>query len=139
MNTSRTWSLAVMIMAVVVLMIPWVIFPVCGVGRYAPALGIAPRMHGCTATFKAVTLLGVLGFLVGLWPLIMPKRPVILASAILATCLGILVILFPTMITGMCMMSTMPCVFGTKPALLVVGFLMTMLGLIGMVLSRKVP
>jgi hypothetical protein len=56
----------------------------------------------------------------------------------LAALFGVLVILFPTVITGVCMLSTMPCVHGTKPALIMIGFCMILLGCLGIFIPSKV-
>jgi hypothetical protein len=136
MNNIRIYSLFVITLSVLVILTPWLLFPVCGVGRYAMPGGMM-KMHGCDTTLYAVTVIGVIGVVVGIVMQIIPyKRNAHLASIAVAV-LGGLVILLPTVITGVCKVATMPCVYGTKPALIVAGSIMVIFGALGFILYRK--
>lgn len=137
MKKTQVWALIVIILGVIIILIPWYLFPVCGVGRYAPPVGTLPRMHGCDGTLKAATVLGVLMVFAGMLPLFVRQYWAGIVSAASTAVIGVLVILFPTVITGVCRVPTMPCVFGTKPALVAVGILLILAGCIGVLLVKK--
>lgn len=139
MKKNQVWALIVIILGVVVILIPWYLFPVCGVGRYAPPFGTLPRMHGCDGTLKAATVLGVLLVFAGVLPLFLRQLWAGIVSAASTVVIGVLVILFPTIITGVCKVPTMPCVFGTKPALVIAGIVLIVAGCIGGILFKKKP
>jgi hypothetical protein len=52
MKKSQVWALLLVLLGVIVVLIPWYLFPVCGVVRYAPPAGMLSRMHGCDGTLK---------------------------------------------------------------------------------------
>jgi hypothetical protein len=136
MKKVRFFSLLIIVLSVLLLLVPWQLFPVCGVGRYAIPGGMM-QMHGCSATLKAVVFCSVIGILIGLIIQLQPKPVTAVAAAIAFAVLGVLVILFPTTITGVCLVATMPCVWGTKPALIVTGFLMALSGIAGFYIFRR--
>jgi vacuolar-type H+-ATPase subunit I/STV1 len=137
MKKSQVWALVLVLLGVIVVLIPWHLFPVCGVGRYAPPAGMLSRMHGCDNTLKAATVLGVLAMCTGILPLLVKQRWAILIAAALAAIFGVLLILFPIAITGVCRIPTMPCVFGTKPALIIAGIVLFLAGGVGGLLIKK--
>ena len=125
----RIYSLLIIVFSVLLILIPWQLFPVCGVGRYAVQKGM--MMHGCGATLNFVTILGIIGIVIGVIVQVRPGRIIAIAASISFAVLGGLVILFPTAITGVCKVANMPCVYGTKPALIVAGFVMVLFGISG--------
>jgi hypothetical protein len=137
MKKSQVWALVLVLLGVIVVLIPWYLFPVCGVGRYAPPAGTLARMHGCDGTLRAATILGVLAMCTGILPLLVKQRWAVLIAAALAAIIGVLLILFPTAITGVCRIPTMPCVFGTKPALIIAGIVLLLAGGVGGLLIKK--
>ncbi|HEY9161212.1 MAG TPA: DUF4418 family protein [Desulfomonilia bacterium] len=138
MKKSQIWALVIILLGVVVILIPWQLFPVCGVGRYAPPAGAMPRMHGCDGTLKAATYLGIITICAGLLPLFFKQHLAGLISAVSTAVIGVLLILFPTVITGVCKVPTMPCVFGTKPALIMAGIVLILVaGSFGIMLMKK--
>ena len=139
MKKAQVWALVLVLLGVIVVLIPWYLFPVCGVGRYAPPAGTLASMHGCSNTLKAATVLGVLAMCTGILPLFVKQRWAVLTAAVSATVIGALLILFPTAITGVCMIPTMPCVFGTKPALIIAGIVLLLAGGVGGLLIKKTP
>jgi hypothetical protein len=129
MKKVRIFSLLIIALSVLLILIPWQLFPVCGVGRYAIQKGM--MMHGCGATLNFVTILGIIGIVIGVIVQVRPGRVIAIAASISFAVLGSLVILFPTAITGVCRVANMPCVYGTKPALIVAGFVMVLFGIAG--------
>ncbi len=139
MKKSQIWALVLVLLGVIVVLIPWYLFPVCGAGRYAPPAGTIARMHGCDGTLKAATVLGVLVMCTGILPLLVKQYWAVLVAAVSTAIIGVLLILFPTSITGVCRIPTMPCVFGTKPALIIAGIVLLMASGIGGLLIKKNP
>ena len=135
MKSIRIYSLLIVALSVLLILIPWLLFPVCGVGRYAVQKGM--MMHGCGATLNFVTILGIIGIVIGVIVQVRPGRVIAIAASISFAALGGLVILFPTAITGVCRVANMPCVYGTKPALIVAGFVMVLFGIAGFYLFGK--
>ena len=129
MKKVRIFSLLIIALSVFLILIPWLLFPVCGVGRYAVQKGM--MIHGCGATLNFVTILGIIGIVIGVIVQVRPGRIIAIAASISFAVLGGLVILFPTAITGVCKVANMPCVYGTKPALIVAGFVMVLFGISG--------
>lgn len=137
MKKIHIWAAVVLILGILTVLIPWYLFPVCGVGRYAPPAGTFARMHGCDGTLKAATVLGILTMCAGLLPLIFKQHLAGLISAVSTAVIGVLLILFPTVITGVCKVPTMPCVFGTKPALVMAGIVLILMSSFGVLLMKK--
>jgi hypothetical protein len=131
------WALVVIVLGVIVTLIPWYLFPVCGVG---PANGTLAGLHECHGTLEAATVMGVLTMCAGLLSLLVKQYWAGLVSSVATTAIGVLLILFPTSITGVCRIPTMPCVLGTKPALIIAGIVLTLTGGIGCrLLMKKTP
>lgn len=128
-----------MFLGLLLILVPWLIFPVCGVGRYAPAEGKIAGHHGCHKTLKAETALGIVVIGLGAVPLIYPRKKTMAAAAGLAVVAAFLAALFPTVITGMCKVPTMPCNLGTTPALVTVGAMLGLAGGAGFWAMRKLP
>lgn len=134
---SRGTGVAFIVLGLFLILVPWVIFPVCGVGRYAPADGTIAGVHACHGTLKAETVLGAVAIVAGLVPLFWPGRRVLLFSSIAVLFVAVFAVLFPAVITGVCKVPTMPCRLGTLPALVITGVLTGMAGLAGIIMSRK--
>lgn len=138
MKKYNIWALGIVLLGIIIILIPWYIFPVCGVGQYAPPAGTPVKMHGgCSNTLKAATVLGVLAVFTGLFALALRQHTARLAAVVSTAAIGILLILFPTVITGVCRVPTMPCVFGTRPALISAGIVMIAAAIIGGLLNRN--
>ncbi len=139
MKKAQVWALVILLLGLIVILIPWHLFPVCGVGRFAPSTGGLTRMHGCDGTLKAATVLGALTILAGLLPLLFKQHIAGILSAVSTAVIGVLLIMFPTVITGVCKVPTMPCVYGTKPALIMAGIVLILAGSFGALLMKKKP
>jgi Domain of unknown function (DUF4418) len=123
----RVFGLSVAACGVLLLLVPTVIFPVCGVGRYAPPDGQSIGHHGCHATLHAEIIIGILIMLVGVVAAIWQFRAIRIVGAIVLAVLAILIALFPLGITGVCKISSMPCRLGTVPGLCTMAILIGIL------------
>jgi len=129
-----------MVMGVLLILTPWVIFPVCGVGRYAPPGGVTlTGGHGCHQTLKAVTAMGLLAIIIGVVPTLWPRKKIVYAAAAATLPLALLTSVFPFKITGMCMDPTMPCNLGATPGVVTVSILMALIGIVGILVSKRMP
>ncbi len=138
MTKARTIGIIFIILGVLVILTPRVFFPVCGLDKKAFQMSSIPGHHGCHDTLHAVTILGVIAILTGIFPLVQAKRETVLFASILFIVLAALIILFPTTITGICKMPTMVCRLGTLPALVTGGIIMGIAGIAGILISRKI-
>ena len=134
---ARSIGIALAALGVLLVLTPWVLFPVCGVGRYAPGPGIASGAHPCHGTLLAETALGAAALVLGLFPVLWPGKNAVLGASIGAAVVAALVVLFPVAITGMCKVVTMPCRLGTLPALETAATLMMLTAALGLAVYRK--
>ncbi|MCP4605802.1 MAG: DUF4418 family protein [Proteobacteria bacterium] len=139
-SRSTEWRIlgaVTIVLGVLMIAVPWVLFPVCGVGRYAPPDGQPVGHHGCHGTLGAETIISIIIAAIGLVMTIWPRQWIVFVSSISVFLLAILVVLFPIAVTGVCRLSTMPCRLGTVPALITGAVLMGATAFIGLMLSRK--
>ncbi len=135
-NRARAMGVVFMIFGGVVILVPRIVFPVCGLDG-SPFLLKLPGHHGCHPTLTAETILGVIAIITGMIPLILPQKKTLFFSSIMIIALAALVILFPSAITGLCKMPTMPCRLGTLPGIVTTGIIMCCAGGAGIFISRK--
>jgi len=138
----RVLGVVVIVLGALLILTPWVIFPVCMVGRNAPPKGLEVghhMRHGCHDTLRAETALGVVAIGIGAVPLLWPRRKIKIAVSTATLIVAALVVLFPLKITGLCKMSDMACRIGTMPALATVAVVMGLAGLIGLIVSIRAP
>jgi hypothetical protein len=114
---ARIAGVIILLLGLLLLLTPWLIFPVCGVGRNAAGVSRALGHHGCHGTLWAETAIGSATIIIGLLPLIWPKPRVLRPAAWASAGCALLAVLFPLFITGMCNFSTMPCRLATLPAI----------------------
>ena len=133
----RGLGVLIIVWGLLLILVPWVIFPVCGVGRYAPPPGQPIGVHACHGTLKAETALGILTIVLGVVPLLWFRRGVVILVSAAAVVDAVLVILFPTVITGICKVPTMACRMGTLPALVILGIILGLTGMSGLVIGAK--
>ena len=134
---ARVLGIIFVILGVLLILTPWVIFPVCGVGRFAPPPGQSIGHHGCHGTLYAETIIGIITVVVGLFTALWSRQKVVMFSSISVFGLAVIAVLFPFLITGVCKMSTMVCRLGTVPGLVTVAVLMAIVATIGLGLSRR--
>lgn len=135
----RIIGIMVIGLGLLLILVPWSIFPVCGMGRYSSVADQVIGLHGCHATFRAEIVLGIIAIITGMVPVLWPVGKSLLGASIMSLVISILVILFPSSITGVCTVPTMACRLGTFPALVTLGILMAITSGAGILLSRKQP
>ena len=133
----RILGVVILIAGILIVLTPWYIFPVCEVGKYAPAAGAEFGGHRCHNTVIAENILGVMLILAGIAQVFFTGKKVIMGSSLFVIVSALLVILLPVTITGICKMQTMPCRYGTFPAFVVQGIILGIIGMAGVVISRK--
>ena len=136
---ARVVAIMIMIWGALLILIPWTIFPVCGIGPNAAGTMASIGYHGCQGTLRAETALGLIALGLAAVPLLWPQRRPLLIASLGGLLIALLAILFPTVITGMCRVPTMPCRMGTLPALIIVSVLLGLCSAAGLALSRKLP
>jgi hypothetical protein len=114
---ARIAAAVIILLGVLLLLTPWLIFPVCGVGRNAVGGARAIGHHGCQGTLWAETAIGSATIIIGLLPLVWPKPRVLRPAAWASAGGALLAVLFPLFITGMCNFPAMPCRLATLPAI----------------------
>lgn len=127
---------ATVILGLLVILIPLLIFPVCGFGRHAPPPGQAIGSHLCHGTLYTEIVVGIFAVLSGLLMLIRPERQVVAHASTWVVILAVVGVSLPTALTGVCKMPTMPCRTGTVPALVIATGLMACAGILGLILGR---
>lgn len=84
----------------------------------------------CLWTARAEIAMGVLLLTVGIFLFISRKIESRKFLSILALILGIFIILFPTVLIGVCVNPDMECVVVMKPTLLLIGIVTSVLGIV---------
>ena len=112
-------AMALIVLGVLVAVVPIVIFPVCEAG-IATASGSSVPMK-CFWTARASLGNGGLVALAGVLLLPGANHPFRLGVALMASFVGLLVILVPHQLVGVCPGEQMACHMGTLPALSLAG------------------
>jgi hypothetical protein len=134
------------LLGVLVVLTPWYIFPVCEIAEKSGAMqmndgsdngmNMNPGTHmKCWYTAEAETGVGVLIILTGVALLALPGRISRKTAGIIGGILGLIVILVPTILVGICSTPDAPCRIGTLPALILLGAVTVITG-IYLVLSK---
>ncbi len=135
-NKARIMGAVFIVLGSFVVFVPRIIFPVCGL-ETNPFLLKLPGHHGCHPTLTAESILGLIAIITGMAPLFLPTKKALFFSSIITIVLAVLVMLFPSAITGLCKMPTMPCRLGTLPGLVTTGIVMCCAGGTGILMVRK--
>ena len=117
------------LLGIVIILAPWVIVPVCEqYGNYVTTTTGTKLPMPCGWTARAEGGVGAL-IVVGGGLLIYRSTPETRqAVGVFSVAMGILVILFPTVITGMCKMADHPCRMLTLPVLEILGIIVILVG-----------
>jgi len=117
------------VLGLLVILTPWVLFPVCEVeGLYLKtAAGMQIPMK-CGWTARAETGVGALIMVAGGLLVVRSTPETRQAVGVFSAAAGILVILFPTFLIGMCAVADHPCRQLTLPALEVLGVIVVLIG-----------
>jgi len=124
------------LLGIVIILAPWVIAPVCEqYGNYVMTTSGTKFPMPCGWTARAESGVGAL-VVVGGGLLIFRSTPETRqAVGVFSVAMGILVILFPTVITGMCRMADHPCRMLTLPVLEILGIIVILVG--GYLIMKK--
>ncbi len=117
------------ILGILVILTPWILFPVCEVqGMYMKtATGMQQPMK-CGWSARAETGMGALIILAGGLLIARGTPETRQAVGIFTIAYGLLVIIFPTVLIGMCAVAEHPCRQLTLPALEVLGAIVIIVG-----------
>jgi hypothetical protein len=115
-------AIVLIILGILIVVSPWTIAPVCEVhGLYAKLVSGKDFLMPCGWTGRAEIGIGTLVVVAGVLLAFAKSAETKMMIGILGAVLGILAILFPTVITGMCAMADHPCNLLTKPVLIILG------------------
>ncbi|MDD1724745.1 MAG: DUF4418 family protein [Methanospirillum sp.] len=135
-------SALLLITGILIIFTPWYIFPVCDAKDPAGAsledmnqrvttkmvCSLSSGFMNCWYTARVESLFGVLIILSGIVLLTTKRNSILSGKGVMIMGLGVSVVLIPTTIIGMCDMTGTICNFGTKPALILLGSIVTLLG-----------
>ena len=107
---------------------PRTIFPVCSA---------AEMKMKCYYTANAELAVGIIAALIGIAIILIDKNKAKLVLSAVQAVLGLVIILIPTAIIGVCGSPMMHCVSTTKPALIVIGALVTVISVILVLLTLR--
>jgi hypothetical protein len=117
------------LLGILVVLIPWVIFPVCEMeGLYVLAVSGMTFPMACGWTARAETGIGILILIAGGLLIARQSTETRQTVGIFTIALGALVVLFPTVLIGMCKVASHPCRMMTLPALEITGVLVVIIG-----------
>ncbi|MDD1683155.1 MAG: DUF4418 family protein [Methanoregula sp.] len=117
------------LLGIIVILVPWVIFPVCEMeGLYVQAVSGMQFPMPCGWTARAETGIGALIVVAGGLLMARNTPDTRQAVGVFSLALGALVILFPTVLTGMCKLASHPCRMTTLPALEILGVIVIIIG-----------
>lgn len=117
-------SFIYIVLGVLLILIPTKLFPVCSSGN---------MKMSCYYTARAELGLGALVILLGAAAILSANDGIRGGLSIAQFGIGILVLLYPTKLIGLCKMSDMKCRIQTLPALIVVGVLLIILSAVNAV------
>lgn len=126
------WILA---LGALVALTPFHLFPVCP-GRVPTVMGGVVPMK-CHWMGRAVLGDAALTLTAGLVLFFCRQPAARLAVAVLLAVTGLLIVLTPSMLIGVCAVETMPCRMGTAPALYLLGGLLTLTALCIIMAARR--
>ncbi|MCX6700102.1 MAG: DUF4418 family protein [Methanomicrobiales archaeon] len=117
-------AIALIILGIFIIVSPWTIAPVCEVnGMYAKLTSGKDFPMPCGWTVRAELGIGALVVVAGILLAFAKSAEAKMMVGIFGAVLGLLVILFPTVITKMCALADHPCNILTKPLLIILGLI----------------
>jgi UPF0716 family protein affecting phage T7 exclusion len=117
------------ILGILVILTPWVLFPVCEVeGMYLTTSAGVQMPMKCGWTARAETGMGGLIMVAGGLLMVRRSPETRQAVGVFSAAAGILVVLFPTYLIGMCRLADHPCRQLTLPALEILGVIIIIIG-----------
>ncbi len=127
MKNRITFFIIYILIGILLILTPTVIFPVCE----------GKMKMGCNYTAYAELGTGAFIIVLGIISVFFVSDKVRAGISISESAAGILAILFPTVLTGVCKSSEMRCHMATLPMLVIVGVILTLAALINVVYLLK--
>ena len=125
MNKTRLTGIVIAVLGLLTALIPTVIFKVCE--------AMDGKFMKCHWTSQTEVAVGVATLVLGVLIVLSKEKAAGAAYAVASAINGVLVILIPTVVIGVCGSADMPCHSGTKPALIIAGALIIVTALINAV------
>lgn len=122
MNKTKITGIVIALLGLLTALIPTVIFKVCS--------AMDGKFMKCHWTSQVEVALGIAVLVLGLLIVLAKENAASSAYAVASAVNGVLVILIPTVVIGVCGSADMPCNSGTKPALIIAGALIIVVALI---------
>ncbi len=126
MNKTKITGILIAILGLLTVLIPTQIFKVCE--------AMDGKFMKCHWTAQVEVALGIAIIVLGLLIVLSKEKAAASAYSVASAINGVLVIIIPTVVIGVCGSAEMPCNSGTKPALIIAGALTALVGLINAVL-----
>lgn len=125
MNKTRLTGIVIAVLGLLTALIPTVIFKVCE--------AMDGKFMKCHWTSQTEVAIGIATLVLGLFIVLSKEKAAGAAYAVASAINGVLIILIPTVVIGVCGSADMPCHSGTKPALIIAGALIIVTALINAV------
>lgn len=122
MNKNKITGIVIALLGLLTALIPTVIFKVCA--------AMDGKFMKCHWTSQVEVALSIAVLVLGLLIVLSKENAAASAYAVASAINGVLVILIPTVVIGVCGSADMPCHSGTKPALIIAGALIIVVALI---------
>ncbi len=123
------YGVLLVILGILIILVPWIIFPVCEMeGNYVVTAAGAKLPMTCGWTARAESGVGALIVVGGGLLIARSSAETRQAVGVFSIVAGALVILFPTVLIGMCRVVTHPCRMTTLPALEILGVIVIIIG-----------
>ena len=122
MSKNKITGIVIALLGLLTALIPTVIFKVCA--------AMDGKFMKCHWTSQVEVALGITVLVLGLLIVLAKENAASSAYAAASAINGVLVILIPTVVIGVCGSADMPCNSGTKPALIIAGALIIVVALI---------
>lgn len=136
-NAGKALGAAVVVLGIIVAIGPHYIFPVCQYfGQVVTTAAGTTIPMKCFWTAQAEVGLGALAVVAGLLLILSRQQETRRMLGIVVASLGILVLLTPTNLIGMCMSPDHPCRVGTEPFLILMGVVLLIVGIVVIVTAR---
>ncbi len=136
-NAGKALGAVVVVLGVIVAIGPHYIFPVCQYfGQLVTTAAGTTIPMKCFWTAQAEVGLGALTVIAGLLLILSKQQETRRMLGVVAGSVGILVLLTPTNLIGMCVSTDHPCRVGTEPFLILAGAVVLIVGIITIVTAR---
>lgn len=125
MNKTKITGIIIAVLGLLTALIPTYIFKVCE--------AMDGKFMKCHWTSQTEVALGIITIVLGLFIVISKEKAAASAYSVASAVNGVLVILIPSLVIGVCGSADMPCNSGTRPALIIAGSLIVLISVINAV------